>query len=98
MIKLFENFKKRFKIGDYVRIIDDEALEYIDAGIYGKNIKLTDIFQITEIDNGVEENGSFDFDESFYLLNIYGYDIDWYPARKLESVSDIEVSALKYNL
>ena len=77
--------KLKFKIGDYVKIVDQDALEWIAAGIYGKiNTK---IFKIV----GVDES-------EHYLLSDGKKEMDWFPVYQLELASDLEVSVDKYNL
>jgi hypothetical protein len=84
MIKLFENIKKKFEIGDYVKIIGEDAW----------NRDSTDIFQVADIDNDIHGNEP----TYYFLLDIYGHDMDWYTFNKLKLASDFEVSSLKYNL
>ena len=88
--KFFEEDEKlTYKVGDYVKIIDKDVIEWIKAGIYGNIIaSINSIFRIT----GVDES------EHYFLISIDGNEIDWFDVNQLEAPSDLEITILKYNV
>ena len=90
-LKTFERLEEYpFEIGDYVKIIDDDAMEWIKSGLYGKIN--SEIFKIIEISNN--DNNTL----HIYLLEEIN---DWFRRNQLEKATEEDFrkeTQKKYNL
>lgn len=83
-IKKFEDKDKKFKIGDYVRVVKWRWTGKA-PGDWEKYLS-DEIYKIS------------DFDGSYEISDEYGTVIDWNSSSDLEKVSKYELEKRKYNL